>query len=128
MNLVIEGTLQCFLMPLPSLDKCRRLRQEEHPAQTFLPKHTKCVMIMNQYQIGRGPVYQRPAQVPHGRAPVEIMLLLGLVKAREKKEKASEEAAGIVEGETHTHKGWYFMTGRWRELEDMMERRDVDIL
>ena len=64
-------------------------------------------MLINLYRIGRGPDYQRLLQVLHGRAPVEIMLLLGLVKTKEERRKASEEAMGNVERETHTHKGWY---------------------
>ena len=39
---------------------------------------------------------------------------------------------GNVERETNTHKGWYLnietMTGKGRELADMMERRNVDTL
>ena len=64
-------------------------------------------MLINPYRIGRGPGYQRPPQELHGTSPVEYMLLLGLVKTRGEREgEASEEAAGTVEGETHTHKGW----------------------
>ena len=65
-------------------------------------------MLINPYRIGRGPGYQRPPQVSHDRAPVEIMLLFGLMKTRgEREAKASEEAAENVEKETHTHKGGY---------------------
>ena len=39
---------------------------------------------------------------------------------------------GNVERETNTHKGWYLnietMTGKGRELADMMEQRNVDTL
>ena len=38
---------------------------------------------------------------------------------------------GNVERETNTHKGWYSnietMTGKGRELADMMERRNVQL-
>ena len=48
-------------------------------------------------------------QVSHSWAPVEIMLLLNIVKIRAKKRsKASEEAARSVETNTLTHKGGYF--------------------
>ena len=51
-------------------------------------------MLINPYRIGRGPGYQRLPQVPHSRAPVEIMLLL--VKTRADREgKVSEEAAVV---------------------------------
>ena len=45
----------------------------------------------------------------------------------------SEEAAGNMERETHTHKCWYFIyrNNKWkgeRELADMMEQKNVDIL
>ena len=63
---------------------------------------------------------------------MEIMLLLGLVKKEKERRKASEETVGNVERETNTHKGWYLnietMTGKGRELADMMERRNVDTL
>ena len=49
-------------------------------------------MLISPYRIDRGPGYKQPSQVPHGRAPMEIMLLLGLMKTREK------ERAGSVEG------------------------------
>ena len=62
---------------------------------------------MHPYRIGRGPGYQRPPQVLHGRAPVEIMLLLGLGKTRRERRKASEEATGTAEGEMHSHKHEY---------------------
>ena len=46
--------------------------------------------------------------------------------------RVKTKTAGTVEGETHTHKDWYLnigaMTGRGRELADMMERRNADIL
>ena len=70
----------------------------------------------------------------HSRASVKIMLLLNIVKIRAKKKrrKASEEAARSVERKTLTHKGGTLnigtMTGRGRELADMMERRNADIL
>ena len=63
---------------------------------------------MNPYRIGRGPGYQQPPQVSHSRAPVEIMLLLNIVKTRGEREgKASEEAARSVERETLARKGGY---------------------
>ena len=75
---------------------------------TFFAKTYKCVIIINPYRIGRGPGYQQPPQVPHSRVPVEIMLLLNIVKTKEKKmRKASEEAAESVERETLIRKGWY---------------------
>ena len=89
-------------------------------------------MLINPYGIDRGRGYEQPPQVSHGRAPVKIMLLLGLMRTREKgRRKGSEEAAGNVEMETHSHSGCTLnigtMTGRGRELADMMERRNVDI-
>ena len=56
----------------------------------FFAKTDKCVIIINPYRIGRGPGYQRPPQVSHSRAPVEIMLLLNIVKIRAEKEEESE--------------------------------------
>ena len=50
----------------------------------------ECVILINRYRIARGPGYQRPPQVSHGRAPVEIMLLLGLVKTRGEREEEGE--------------------------------------
>ena len=44
-------------------------------------------MLINPYRIGRGPGYQRPPQVSRGKVPVEIMLLLGLVKTRREGEE-----------------------------------------
>ena len=43
--------------------------------------------MINPYHIGRGPGHQRPPQVLHGRASVEIMLLLGLVKTKGEREE-----------------------------------------
>ena len=58
------------------------------------------------YWIGRGPGYQRRPQVSHSRAPVEIMLLLNIVKKEQKeRRKASETPAGSVE--KLIHKGGY---------------------
>ena len=47
--------------------------------------------------------------------------------------KASEKTAGTVEVKMHTHKGWYlkYWNNEWkgeRELADIMDRRNVDIL
>ena len=42
------------------------------------------------YRIGRGPGYQRPPQVSHGRVPVETMLLLRLDKTRGEREEEGE--------------------------------------
>ena len=81
-------------------------------------QNIECVVMINPYQIGRGPGYQRPPQVSHSRAPMEIMILLGLVKTIEERRKVSEETVGNVERETNTHKGWYLnietMTGAGR--------------
>ena len=48
----------------------------------------------------------------------------GLNESKRREKKASEEAAGNVEREMHTHKSRYLkyrtMTGRGRELADMM--------
>ena len=75
----------------------------------FFVKTDKCVIIINPYRTGRGPGYQRPPQVSHSRAPVEIMLLLTMVKLEQKKRrKASEEAARSMERKTLIHKGGYF--------------------
>ena len=78
------------------------------------------------------PGNQQPPQVSHCREPVEIILLLGLVKTREKERKAREEAARTVNGETHTHKvstlNIITMTGKRKDLEDMMKRRNINIL
>ena len=53
-------------------------------------------------------------------------------KEQKKRRKASEEAARNLERKTLTHKGGYlkYWNNDWkgRELEDMMERRNVDIL
>ena len=67
--------------------------------------------------IGCGPGYQQQPQVSHSRAPIEIMLLLGLVKTRaERRRKASQEAAGTVERETHTNKSGYlkYWNNEWK--------------
>ena len=64
-------------------------------------------MIMNPYRISRDLGYQRPPQVWHSKAPVEIMLLLNTVKEQKERRKASEEAARGVERETLTRKGGY---------------------
>ena len=85
----------------------------------------KCIILINPYQIDHSPGYQQPPQVSHDRAPVQIMLLLGLVKTRER-EEANEEAVENVEKEMHTHKGWYlkYWNNDWkgeRELADIME-------
>ena len=65
-----------------------------------------CVMMINPSWIGRGLGYQRLPRGLYGRAPVESMLMLFLVKTRGEREKSNQEAAGTMEGETHTHKGW----------------------
>ena len=52
------------------------------------------------------------------QAPLEIMLLQGLLKKKEKeRRKASEDAAESMERETHTHKGWYlkYRNNDWKE-------------
>ena len=71
------------------VDKWGGLRQEGHPALKIFAKTDKCEII-NPYRIGRGPGYQQPPQVLHSRAPVEIMLLLNIVKIKAKKEEESE--------------------------------------
>ena len=86
----IGRAFRCFLMPVPSPDKWGGLRQKGHPAQNFFARLYKCVMLINPYGIGRGLGYQRPPWVSHGSAPVQIMLLLGLVKTREKREEEGE--------------------------------------
>ena len=87
---------------------------------------------MNSYRIDRGLVYQQPPHVSLSKAPVEIMLQLCIVKTREERRKASEEAAITVKREMLTRKGGYLnietMTGRGKELADLMERRNADIL
>ena len=45
---------------------------------------------MNPYRLGRVLGYPQPPQVSHGRAPVEIMLLLGLGKTRGEREEKGE--------------------------------------
>ena len=87
-------------------------------------------MIMNPYRIGRGLGYQRPSQVSHSKAPVEIMLLLNIVKEQKERRKANEEAAGGVERETLTHKGGYLkhLNNDWKgkragKLDAAKERR-----
>ena len=74
-------------------------------------------MLINPYWIGCGPSYQQLPKVLHGRAPVEIMPLLGLVKAREGKEEG--ECRGSVKREMHTYKGGYlkYRTNDWKEGE-----------
>ena len=47
-------------------------------------------MMMNPYRISRGSGYQQPPQVSYGRAPVEIILLLGLVKTGGEREEEGE--------------------------------------
>ena len=56
----------------------------------FFAKTDKCVIVIDPYRIGRGPGYQRPLQVSHSRAPVEIMLLLNIVKIRAEREEEGE--------------------------------------
>ena len=119
-------------MPVPIPDKWGGLRQEGHLAQKCFAKTFKCVIIIKPYRINRGPGYQQPPQVTHSRASVEIMLLLNIVKIEEKeRRKTSEEAAGSVERKTITRKVGILnigtMTGRGRELVDLMERWNVDI-
>ena len=53
----------------------------------FFCKTDKFVIIINLYLIGCNPSYQQLSQVPHSRAPVEIMLLQNTVKAREREEE-----------------------------------------
>ena len=53
-------------------------------------KTDKCVIIINPYRIGRGPGYQQQPQVSHSSAPVEIMLLLNIVKIRAEREEEGE--------------------------------------
>ena len=56
-------------------------------------------MMINPYRFGRGPGYQQPPKMPHGRAPVEIMLLLGLRKTRRKeRRKVGEEERELRKG------------------------------
>ena len=62
----------------------------------------------------------------HSRTPVEIMVLLNEVKIRaEREEEANEEAAKVLKGRRSlTRVGTLnirTMTGRGRELADMME-------
>ena len=90
-------------------------------------------MIMNPYRIGRGPGYQRPPQVSHGRAPVKIMLLLNIVKTREEREEEDKQrgSGNCRKGDTHVRGGTLnieTITGRGRELADLMERRNVNIV
>ena len=85
--------------------------------------------MRNHYQ----SILNRPPQVPHSRAPVEIMLLLNIVKIK------AERGGRQVKRQREAWKGRCSlirvgtlnigtMTGRGRELADMMERRNVDIL
>ena len=55
--------------------------------KVFLPKTYKCVMVMNPCWIGCGPGCQRPPHVSHGKATVEIILLLGLGKTKGEREE-----------------------------------------
>ena len=50
-------------------------------------------MLINPYRIGHSLGYQQPPQVSHGRVPVEIMLLLGLMK-REREEEDELRGSG----------------------------------
>ena len=61
-------------------------------------------MMIKPYQIGRGPGYQRPPLVLHGRAPVKIMLLLNLVKTRGKREEEGElrDSGNCEMGDAHS--------------------------
>ena len=57
----------------------------------FFAKTNKCVIIIiNPYRIGRVPGYQRPLQMPHSRAPEEIMLLLNIAKTKGEREEEGE--------------------------------------
>ena len=102
--------------------------------KTFFAKTYKCVIINNSNRIGRGPGYQRPPQVSHSRKPVEIMLLLNKVKTKRRKRggkrvkrqrKVWKGRRSLVRVDTLNIET---MTGRGRELADMMEQRNVDIL
>ena len=89
-------------------------------------------MLINPYRIGHGSGYQQPPQMLHGRAPVEIMLLLGLVKARERGGRRVKRQREMWKGRCTLIRVGALnigtMTGRGRELVDMMKRRNVNIL
>ena len=111
----------------PSPDKWGGLRQEGHPVQNFFAKTDKCVIIINPYPIGRGPGYQRPPRVSHSSAPVEI----NIVKIRAEREEEGERREVWKGRRSLIRVGTLnigTMTGRGRELANMMERKNVDIL
>ena len=91
----------------------------------------KCV-ILNPYRIGRGPGYQRPPQVLHCRAPVEIMLLLNKAKTKKGGGRRLKRQREVWKGRHSLVRMGILnigtMTGRERELADLMDRRNVDIL
>ena len=79
-----------------------------------------CNMMKNPYRIGRGPGYQRPPQMSQGRAPVEIMLLLGLAKTRGGRRVKRQRPVEV------RHKDGT-MNERGKEQTNMMERRKEDV-
>ena len=99
----------------------------------FFAKTDKCVIIINPYRIGRGLGYQRLPQVSHSRASVEIY-----ATAKHSENKSRKTGGRRVKKQREVWKGRCSlirvgnlnigtMTGRGRELADMMERRNVDI-
>ena len=103
---------------------------------------------MNPYRFGRGPGYQtiasgvarqgtcenyatagQPAETPTETAATTE---LHRKQEEKKRRKISEEEARTAERGTHSHNDWYLnmgtMTGKGRQLADMMERRKINVL
>ena len=95
----------------------------------FFPKTDKCVIIINPYRIGRGPGYQRPPQVSQSRAPGR-----NYVTAKHSENKRRKRGGKRVKKQREVWKGRVdilnigAMTERGRELADMTEQRNMNIV
>ena len=119
-------------MPLPSPDKWIELRHEGHPAQKFCQTY-KCVIIMNPYRISRDPYYQRPLGVARQDTCGNHATAEHSKKNRRKRrgKRVKKQRKLWKKRCTIIRVGTYnigTMTGRGRELEDLMERRNIHIL
>ena len=94
----------------------------------------KCEIIINPYRIGPGPGYQRPPQVSPQQGTCG-----NYATAKHCENKSKKRGGKQVKKQREAWKGRCSlirvgtlnigtMTGRGRELADMMERRNVDIL
>ena len=133
-NPAIGGTFLCLLMPVPSPDKWRELQQEGHLAQKFFCQNRQ---MRNHHQ--SIPDRSRP-RLPTTTSGVAQQGTCGNYATAKLSENKSRKRGGKrVKKQREAWKGRCSlirvgtlnigtMTGRGRELADMMERKNVDVL